>query len=125
VQRVLIEFVGAHENVVEHGVVVGDVAQHQSARELTLISKMIEKAALGDAGPDDQFFDRGGGKPFVEDGGFGELQDALARLVRAGGWGIGHATVLTVESPRGNWGKTWRAPALCRPKSLIFFIKHS
>ena len=76
VQRVVVELVGAAEDVGKRSVVLVDVAAHQRLGEVALVLEVIEEAALGDADAGDQLVDRGCGEALLEHGGLGELEDA-------------------------------------------------
>ena len=85
VQGVVIELVGAAEDVGKRRVVLVDVAAHQRLGEVALVLEVIEEAALGDADAGDQLVDRGGGEALLEHGGLGELEDAGARVAALAG----------------------------------------
>ena len=80
VQRVLVQLIGATEQVVEQRVVALDVAHQQRLREVALVFEMIEEAALGDTDGGDQLVDRGGGEALFEHRRLGRVENALARV---------------------------------------------
>ena len=80
VQRIVVEFVAAREDFIEHLLVVLDVAQHQAHRERGLVAEVIEEAALGDADRGDDLVDRGRGETLREHRRFGDFEDAGARI---------------------------------------------
>ena len=89
VQRIVVQLVAARENILEHLLVVREVAQHQAFRERALVLEVIEEAALGDADRRDDLLDRGRGEAFRQHGGFRHFEDAGAR-VGFGGLGVEH-----------------------------------
>jgi hypothetical protein len=80
VQWILVELIGAREQIVEKGVLALDVTDQEDLGEFSLILEMIEKSALCDADGGDQLLDRGGREAFVEDRALGRIEDALARI---------------------------------------------
>ena len=80
-QRIVGKLLPARENVVEHAVVLLDVAPHHGPGEFVLVLEMIEEAALGDAGLGDDLLDRRGAEALDEHRRLGDLQDPFARCL--------------------------------------------
>ena len=78
VQRVLVELIGAGEQLVEQRILALHVADEERLGELVLVLEMIEEAALGDADRGDHFLDRGGSEALLEHGSFRHVENALA-----------------------------------------------
>ena len=78
VQRVLVELIGAGEQLVEQRILALHVADEERLGELVLVPEMIEEAALGDPDRGDHFLDRGGGEALLEHGGFRHVEKAPA-----------------------------------------------
>ena len=77
-QRILVELVGAGEQLIEQRILALDVADEQRLGELVLVLEVIEEAALGDADRGDHLLDRGRGEALLEHGGFRHVENALA-----------------------------------------------
>ena len=90
-QRVLVELVGAAEEIVEQRVLALEVAHEQRLGELALVLEVVEEAALGDADGGDQLLDRGAGKALLEHGRLGDVEKALARVAALALLGLLHA----------------------------------
>ena len=79
-QRILVELIGASEDLVEQCVLARDIADEEGLGELTLVLEMIEESAFGNPDCGDQLLDRGGRKSLFEYCRFGRVEDALARI---------------------------------------------
>src|SRR5262245_10349305 len=79
-QRILVEFIGATEDLVEQGVLARDIADQEGLGELALVLEMIEESALGNSDGGDQLLDRGGRKALLEHRRFSCVENALARI---------------------------------------------
>jgi hypothetical protein len=66
VQRIVAQLARPSHDVVEEGVVVGDVAVDQLAGEVALVAEVIEEPALGDAAGLHQLLDGGGGEALLD-----------------------------------------------------------
>src|SRR5262245_10331863 len=116
-QRIFVELVAAAEDVLEHDVILREVAQQQALGELALVLEMVEEAAFRDAGRRDQLIDRGRGEAFCEHRVFSELEQAFTG-VAALAWNIVehrrlyHGCSLPLQAARIR-----RAPALSRSKT--------
>ncbi len=77
-QRILVELIGAAEQVIEERVLALDVADEQRLGELALVLEVIEEAVLGDSDGCNQLVDRCGGEALFENGGFGHIENAVS-----------------------------------------------
>jgi hypothetical protein len=73
-QRILVELIGAGEDLVEQGLLALDVANEERLGEFAFVLEMIEESALGDADGGDQLLDRGGRESLVENRRFGRMR---------------------------------------------------
>ena len=83
--------------IVEDRVVGGDVAHHQRLGEFALVLEVVEEAALGDAGARDQLIDGGRGKSFLQNGRFGNFQQAIAGIGALAQGPCEHGSILVVQ----------------------------
>ena len=91
VQRVVVQFVAAAKELVEHRAVLLEVALEQRLREIGLVLEMIEEAALGDADRGDDLLDRGRGESLREHRLLGGRENPLARLAAPSCRNLQHA----------------------------------
>jgi hypothetical protein len=81
VQRIVAQIIGLLEEAEEDFVFLLQVADEQRLREVVLILEVIEEAALGDAGFEDDLIERRAGKPLRQHRRLGDVENALARLL--------------------------------------------
>ena len=96
-QRILVELVGAGEQLVEQRILALHVTDEQGLGELVLVLEMIEEAALGDADRGDHLLDRGGSEALLEHGSFRHVENALA-CIAALARRLLHAFLLSVPT---------------------------
>ena len=78
VERIVVEFVAAAEEIVKEFAVTFEVAEDQRLGEVRLVLEVIEEPALRDPGSGDKLVDRGRGESLREHRQLGEVEESVA-----------------------------------------------